>query len=129
MPFRRLRHRRWIALIALLGLLFQQLSMAAYVCPIEVKAATLVAASTDELPPCHQPQTSDKARCHAHCHPVAPSSDHAPTPTVPAALLPATTWLRSAAWQPDACDLAFTREVTARAAAPPLTIQHCTFQI
>lgn len=129
MPFRRHRHRRWIALIALLGLLFQQLAMAAYVCPAEIRTAALASASADELAPCHQPQSADKTRCNTHCHPVAPSADHAPTPTVPAALLPATTWLRAAARQPDACERAFTREVTARAAAPPLTIQHCTFQI
>jgi hypothetical protein len=128
MPFRRLRHRRWIALLALLGLLFQQLAMAAYVCPIDVRAA-LSAPTADELPPCHQPQNADKARCHAHCHPLTPSADHAPAPTVPAALLPATPWLRGAARQSAGCDLVVAREVTARATAPPLTVQHCTFQI
>ena len=130
MPLRRQRHRRWIALIALLGLLFQQLAMATYVCPVDGRTAATVSASSDEQPPCHQAQATDKARCHAHCHPMTPSADHAATPTVPAAILPPTTWLRAAAWQPRMCaDLAVAHEVAARAAAPPLTVRHCTFQI
>lgn len=128
MLFRRRRLHRRIALIALLGLLFQQLAMAAYVCPLEGgDVARIVATST--MPPCHFPSTADKVRCHQHCHPPAQTSDHASVPTVPPALLPPTTWLRESGiagiYLPDsvACD------VDARATAPPLTIQHCTFQI
>jgi len=119
----RPRHRRWIALVALLGLLFQQLAMAAYVCPIEARQASTSA----EHARCHANVAVDKARCHQHCSPQPPSPDHPPAPTVPA-LLPATTW-------PDAAiaavlDRGFEdTDVTARAAAPPLTVQHCTFQI
>ncbi len=128
MRIRRLRHRRCIALIALFGLLFQQLAMAAYVCPIEV-GAPVAALSSDDALPCHQAQNPDRARCHVHCHPLTPSADHAPTLTVPAALLPATTWLRAAARSLPANAFDVAAEVTARAAAPPLTVQHCTFQI
>ena len=49
-------------------------------------------------------------------------------PSVPAALLPATTWLRGPIAQSDSYDVAVCA-VEARATAPPLTIQHCTFQI
>src|SRR5258708_20559870 len=127
MPFRRYRHRRWIALIALLGLLFQQLAMAAYVWPMESRSATVVAAS--KMTVCDQPGAVDQARCHQHCHPLTQSSDHGSAPTVPPALLPPTTWLRAASrvqhhWHNDVAS-----NVGARAAAPPLTIQHCTFQI
>ncbi|HET7064146.1 MAG TPA: hypothetical protein VFI49_07685 [Rudaea sp.] len=125
MPFRR-HHRCLIALIALLGLLFQQLAMAAYVCPADGgDIASDVAAQT---PPCHSLDTADKSRCHQHCHPLAQTSDHASAPTVPAALLPATTWLRAPAavtGKQEVC----ADNIDARSTAPPLTIQHCTFQI
>ncbi|WP_313920756.1 hypothetical protein [Tahibacter sp.] len=127
MPFRYRRHRRWIALFALIGLLFQQFAMAAYLCPQEIAVAT--AQATAETPPCHTPDTADQARCHEHCHPTTPSSDHAPALTVPPALLPATTWSREYVRPalPDDATQAYAHR--ARGQPPPLSIQHCTFQI
>lgn len=122
----RRRQSRLIAFLALLGLLFQQFAMATYVCPIERTMGSVEASS---LPPCHQSGNADRVRCHTHCHPLQASSDRAPIPTVPMAILPPTTWLRSAAWQPGPFRDDIRCEVTARATAPPLTIQHCTFQI
>ncbi|TLY49877.1 MAG: hypothetical protein E6K53_12310 [Gammaproteobacteria bacterium] len=127
MPFRR-RHRRWIALIALLGLLFQQLAMAVYVCPIESDGRASVA-GTPAMAPCGSPDISNKIQCEQHCHPLAQTSDHATPPTVPAALLPATTWLREASVIRIDLPASLACEVDAHAAAPPLIIQHCTFQI
>ncbi|MBS0513946.1 MAG: hypothetical protein JSS16_00515 [Proteobacteria bacterium] len=126
--FRRSRHRRWIALIALLGLLFQQVAMATYVCPIEAREAAAMAASSD-MSHCTEPGMADLARCQQHCHPLAQSSDHGTAPTVPPALLPRTTWLRAAALSSVRWTNYVVLGVTARATAPPLNIQHCTFQI
>jgi hypothetical protein len=126
MTFRPRRHR-WIALVALFGLLFQQLAMASYACPLERNARAAAAAVSN--PPCHQPGTADKARCHEHCHPLTSSSDHSPPPTVPPAILPPTTWERTASRQNDDRWHDVAREIVARATAPPLNIQHCTFQI
>ena len=127
MPFRR-RHRHWIALIALIGLLFQQLAMASYACPAE--SGDGAAAVASQMPPCHSPETTDKSRCHQHCHPLAQTSDHASAPTVPPALLPPTTWLRA----PVVDAIALRAEsaafgLDARGDAPALTIRYCTFQI
>jgi hypothetical protein len=122
------RHRRWIALVALLGLLFQQVAMAAYVCPVEIRFAAAATTST-ELPPCHRQDNADRARCHQHCHPLIPASDHAPSPTVPDAILPPTTWLRDIGSRNEGECNQVTDEVTARATAPPLTIRDCTFQL
>jgi len=124
----RHRHRRWIALIALLGLLFQQLAMATYVCPIE-NGGTSATNAMSAMAGCQSPDATDQTRCQQHCHPLAQTSDHAPALTVPAAMLPATTWskeFRTTNIQPPGCNA---RDVDARATAPPLTIQHCTFQI
>lgn len=130
MPFRRRRPRRTtlIALIALLGLLFQQLAMAAYVCPGLQGAALQPAASA--MPPCHQqPEITDANRCISHCHPQPPSPDHSPSPSIPDAMLPATTWLRVVDRATIDRRDHVTAEITARAAAPPLNIRLCTFQI
>ena len=128
MRFRRHRTRRWIALIALLGLLFQQFAMASYSCSLERDDFTN-ASVTSQTPPCRSPDMNDKARCQQHCHPLAQTADHAMPPTVPAALLPPTTWSRDAGMI--RIDLAEFVEcaVDAHANAPPLTIQYCTFQI
>ena len=120
-------HRRWIALIALFALLFQQFAMATYACPLE-RAGTETTAGASQLPPCHAAHAQDKARCHEHCYPQAQSPDHASPLTVPAALLPATTWLRI----PEASfpqRLLVERAFAAHATAPPLNIQYCTFQV
>lgn len=130
-PFRKIvklhrRHRRLIALVALFGLLFQQVAMATYACPLG-QSGDLASASS--LPPCHQSGAPDRVRCHTHCHPLQASSDHPLNPTVPAAILPPTTWLRAAAWQSESISRNTRCDVIARATAPPITIQHCTFQI
>ena len=129
MPLRRC-HRRWIALIALFGLLFQQLAMASYLCPLEQTPARPHHASTKQ-PPCHAPATppaDDAVRCAQHCSPVTPSADHAPSPTVPA-LLPATTWQPALVLACFAPRGHVASEIRARATSPPLTIRDCTFQI
>jgi len=127
MRFRH-RHRRWIALLALLGLLFQQLAMAAYVCPLELGGQASVVA-TAMMPPCGSQDTTDKTRCQQHCHPLAQTSDHATPLTVPAALLPATTWSRDASTIRIDLPESIACEIDAHATAPPLIIQHCSFQI
>jgi len=125
MYLRHHHHRRLLALIALFAMLFQQLAMAAYMCPIETGGAQASMGNT----PCHERGAPDGLRCHTHCHPQAASTDHPPTPTVPAAMLPQTTWLRAVSWLPEGLHNAPLRAVTARATAPPITIRHCTFQI
>jgi hypothetical protein len=129
-PFRRRHHRRWIALIALFGLLFQQLAMAAYVCPLEGGDGVVSAALQSTTPPCHAPDGTDKARCEQHCHPTTSSLDHASTPSVPPAMLSPAQWLADPAQQSDGSRRGtFERSLVARVTAPSLNIQHCTFQI
>lgn len=131
MIFRRQRLRRRIALIALLCLLFQQLAIAEVcrLCPLEGGGMASVAAES-MMPPSHvHHHPADKARCQRHCHPQAQTSDYETAPTVPPAVLPATSWLRQLATagmdslQPAASF------ADVRATAPPLNIQHCSLQI
>jgi hypothetical protein len=117
----------------LFGLLFQQVAMATYVCPIEQSGRTVAEAkATVEHAPCH-PQNdtnaTDQARCEQHCHPVTASVDHVAPLTVPAALL-TEAWAMPRLRHELASELADSRtRIEPRSTAPPLTIQHCTFQI
>lgn len=127
MYFRRHRCRRFIALIALFGLLFQQLAMAAYNCPLESSGGSDNAAVASTTPPCHSPSATDKARCHQHCHPIAQKSGHE-IPSMPPALLPLATWPHEFSIGRLTAH-AVARGIDARAAALRLMIQYCTFQI
>lgn len=122
-----------IALLALLGLLFQQLAMASYICPQGLRADTGTVATTPAdhraSHPCHSSVTADAARCEQHCHPTDASVDHLPALSVPPGLFPPTTWLRDGALIDASVPENARREPIVRATAPPLTIQHCTFQI
>ena len=126
---RQRRKHRWIALIALFGLLFQQVAMAMYVCPIESAGSVQSAPVAAQQAPCHAQDRSDPARCAQHCHPVAASADHAAPLLVPTALF-------SESWSGLLAHLDALREtplpstpVDPHANAPPLRVQHCTFQI
>lgn len=99
-----------------------------YACPHDGGRPATEAMSA-AMPGCHHAIAGDKARCAAHCHPQASSTDHAPVPAIPAALLPATTWLRTARTPMLAASGINRCAVSANATAPPLTIRHCTFQI
>ena len=115
------RRRRIVALLALLALLFQQVAMAAYACPMEETSAPAASA------PCHAPRSADAARCHEHCHPLTAASDHAPAPLATSALPSSPDWDRVLALVPDRA-LAAPR-IFARGADPPLDVRFCSFQI
>ncbi len=134
-----MRHRgrhRWIALLALFGLLFQQVAMATYVCPIEQTGRTHIVADKDlAQPPCHRDMQADAVddtdpvRCQQHCHPTVPAADHVSSLTVPPGLPAAYLWLQPA--QVSGCSTSQAPEsaVDPHAGAPPLSIQFCSFQI
>lgn len=123
MPLTR-RRRRWIALFALLGLLFQQFAMATYLCP-QVAAAI---ASVDAEPPCHAQDRSDPGRCREHCSPTSGKVDQAPALSVPPALAPATAWaVAPSRTLPAAGHDGAPRLVKAH--PPPLNVRFCSYQI
>ncbi|UXI66313.1 hypothetical protein [Tahibacter amnicola] len=121
---KRLRRCRWLALVALLGLFFQQLAMASYVCPLQ-QAEAMAAPQ----PACHDSdEGDDPARCHQHCHPADATAD-APTHfSVPPAAGSEALRLRLAATRPAPVDEAY------RLHPPPIkitdfTIGYCIYLI
>lgn len=123
-----LRRRRWIALLALMGLLFQQFAMAAYVCPIDMQRVATATHGADALPPCHTPEPNDRARCEQHCHPVVPSLDHPAVPDVPPSLAPSMIASAPGCLGSGASPELFARSVPTHATAPPARVRYCSFQ-
>jgi hypothetical protein len=130
----RIRHQSYIALIALFGLLFQQIAMATYRCPIEQSGQTPAQQSpAAQQAPCHSADptddAADPARCAQHCHPVTASVDNAAPLTVPPGLL-TEAWALPLALRSVAVAKGISRTpISPHTTAPPLTVQHCTFQI
>lgn len=124
---RRRRHRFRIALVAIFGLLFQQLAVAGYECKLELDAAAGMTAQTEAVAPCHVDQT-DAARCNEHCHPTVGSAAHAPAPDVPPCVIPPSVVL--VASEPG-LPIAMAKSSPRRpcATSPPLSIQFCSLQI
>src|SRR4051794_23372708 len=83
----RRSHRVLTALIALVSLLFMQLAVAAYACPMQAKVKPAAMAMAD----CHQMDRMTPSLCQAHAEAGKQSLDKAPTPLVqpfiPAAVL------------------------------------------
>jgi hypothetical protein len=132
----RRRHHRWIALFALFGLLFQQIAMATYLCPIEQSGRTPSAMTNLRAqPPCHRDAATsaaidaDLARCEQHCHPVAASADHTPSLSVPPALVASSWWPAPAPVHSAANTVGYDATVDPHAGAPPLAVRFCSFQI
>ncbi len=123
--FRRYRHRRWIALFALMALLFQQFAVAAYLCPQEqLERSAGVATGA----PCHASRAVDSALCHEHCFPSPASPDHTAVVSIAAALLPVTAWVRECAGSTGK-RMQTLAGLIERVHPPPLTVRHCSFQI
>ena len=83
------RTRLRIALLALCALLFQQLALAAYACPLPSSAAPLTAMAA--MPGCAgMPQMGAHSTqlCTQHCAQQTPAPQDARSPTVPVPALP-----------------------------------------
>lgn len=127
------RHRVHLALVALLSLLFMQLSVAAYACT--GLAAALggddapVMAAGDAMPDCEGMDAEQRALCHAHCHGQSASAD---VSVPPALALPSIDLIGTAVFlasrQPVVEDDPTAPAVLSRATAPPIPIRNCCFR-
>jgi hypothetical protein len=132
----RRKYRVLTALIALLGVLFTQLAVAAYVCPSLIKGdlhPTMMAGDSSpmqSMPNCDQPDSTEPALCLAHCQDAKSSLDRADLPTV----APATFIVSSILTALTPPRLAPIRDVERdslllRITSPPISIRHCCFRI
>ena len=128
-----LRLRSFTALLALVGVLFSQLALAAYACPgAQAMAFTAIQLEASAERPCcgDSVPESQPALCAAHCQQADQSLDKAAAPAVPAitwvAILPGLAVLEVA---PDAAPPGEQRSLLARATAPSLALRHCCLRV
>ena len=130
----RRKYRILTALIALMGVLFTQLAVAAYVCPSlhGGQHSTLAGdpSPMQSMPNCDQPDSTEPALCLAHCQDAKSSLDKADLP----AIAPATFIVSSILTALVPPLLAPIRDVERdslllRITSPPISIRHCCFRI
>jgi hypothetical protein len=109
------KHRFLTALIALFGMLFMQLAVASYTCP---------------MPGCDQVDQAQPALCHAHCQDGTSSLDKAEAPVVaPAAVIVFAILAPLEPLAPLGPPGAEPASFLQRSTAPPISIRHCCFRI
>lgn len=132
----RRKYRVLTALVALFGVLFAQLAVAAYVCPSLLQGdqhPTTMAGDPSAMqwmPNCDQPDSTEPALCLAHCQDAKSSLDKADLPTVaPAAFIVSSILTAMApphfARMRDVERDSFLLRIT----SPPISIRHCCFRI
>lgn len=128
------KHRLLTALVALVGVLFMQLAVAAYACPgfassNESTAMTADASSMQSMPGCDQRDPVNPALCHAHCQEGKLSLDKPQAPVVsPAALIVSAILIPVEPHLP-AQSGALPDLFLSRGTSPPIAIWHCCFRI
>jgi len=133
--FRRLRLPG--ALIALLGMLFMQLALAAYACPdessstVQTSAAQMLSMPMDEaMPGCGELDVEQPGLCHAHAQVGSQSMDRADAPQVqPFVALGFTQTIRTTDLSCLSTNPRLLDDLIARTTAPPLAIRNCCFRI
>ena len=114
------KHRVVAALIALVGMLFMQLAVAAYACPgsSELPAPTAMA-------DCDEADPAAPALCHAHCQDGQTSLDKPEVRTAAAAVM---FFMTLVAVEPVSGGTQARFEPASllrRSTAPPISIRHC----
>lgn len=120
------------AIIMLFSLLFAQLAVAAYACPVLDKSQAVTAVSMANISDCTDMSMdkSSPALCAAHCDTGHQSSDTSGTPAVQP-FVPCSLEVVLPSIERFYIPLAFSLESVplTRATAPPVAIQHCCFRI
>ena len=125
------------ALVALVGVLFAQLAVAAYACPGQwgaqadaIVSATAMAEEHQAMPDCAEIDMEQPALCQAHARAGDQSLDKPQAPNVPPAvaiLLVPAMQDPYVAHRPLAADT--DTAFLTRVSDPPLSIRHCCFRI
>ena len=118
------------ALMMLFSLLFAQLTVAAYACPVDASSHRAAVGGMANMPGCTGMDKSAPALCSAHCDKVHQSADTASAPAVhafvPCSLELVLPRADRTALPPGA---AIETLPLSRATSPPLAIRHCCFRL
>lgn len=117
---------------ALVSLLFMQVAMAGYACPMEMKGVE-VAAMTEAGMPCagdmSTTDTDQPGLCHAHCQSSQQNADTTPTLTPIVAVATGITYSVEPALSALLLAPPTRGPSLLRSTAPPLSIRNCCFRI
>ena len=125
------RHRLITVFVALFSLLFMQVAMARYVCPVSIKSGAEVGMTMAQGMPCAETMAVDEAQpaiCHAHCEAEMLSLDKYELPA-PIDISAMTASFRLAVVIPQFSRVALQAPHLKHATAPPLAIRNCCFRI
>lgn len=129
-PFRTRRTRIRLTWLALVVLLFQQIALAAYACPITATASATMA-SAPAMADCDDMAALDPeapALCLQHCQRDNVASPDAKVPQIPPLALPPLQFAWIAAALPPPADQ-FYEDVPACRSDPPPARRFCSLQI
>lgn len=116
-----------VSLLALLSLLFMQLSLAAYACSLPASGPASMAASDTDATDCDDMDREQMALCHAHCHPPQTASADVSPPTPPA--VPAVDLVATAVLEQSLLPHVESGPVASAlaipGAAPPIPLRNC----
>ncbi|MGE3433529.1 MAG: hypothetical protein AB7I22_21275 [Ramlibacter sp.] len=126
----RRRQRLITVLFALLSLLFMQLAVAGYVCPVDYKVGEIVAMAEAGMPCAGEMAKVDAEQpglCHAHCHSAQQTVDKGQALTLSDVIATGFSYtiepLRSfPARQPAQVSFLL------RSTAPPIAVRNCCFR-
>lgn len=129
------KHRTLSALVALFGMLFMQLAVAAYACPgLEGPGDRGSVAEAhdamESMPGCDEPDAANLSLCHAHCHDDKAAADRPDASAVaPAAVIVASLLWQVGPPEPASAPAGGLPSLLRRTTAPPLAIQLCCLRI
>lgn len=129
--FVRRRHRLIAVLFALVGLLFMQLAVAGYACPIDARVSE-VAAMAEAGMPCAGDMacvdTEQPGLCHEHCQSAQQTVEKIQTPTPIGAFATGFTYTIEPDRPSPPRQPAQTPSLL-RSTAPPIAVRNCCFRI
>ena len=128
MSLNRIKHK-WMTWIALAGLVFAQLAVSAYACPLDVSrsAAQMTQAFADHTAlPCADSTLPDAALCHEHCKQGNLISTDAQPPAF--TIVPAFVVTVPVIFEMPSISAPPVPEL-AHPISPPLSIRNCCFRI
>lgn len=130
--FVRRRHRLITVLLALFGLLFMQLAVAGYACPVDSGKASAAAMAVAGIPCAGDMSLSMDAEqpglCHAHCQSAQQTVDKVQSPIPMGAVATGFTYTIEPAQLSPPVHPAQAPSLL-RTTAPPIAVRNCCFRI
>jgi hypothetical protein len=125
------RHRLITVLFALFSLLFMQLSVAGYACPVDAKVSAIASMAEAGMPCAGEMSSMDTEQpglCHAHCQSAQQTVDKFQAPAPIGAVATGFTYVLEPARLSSPPRLAQAPSLS-RSTAPPIAVRNCCFRI